>query len=114
MKYSDIFDHERPWYGARSLFFDKSNSIYEERIILIRATSKDEALSKAKTEAEEYANNAEVEYVGFSDVFQLFDESLKDGVEVFSTLRRGSLKAEDYVKRFIVTGDEVGLETQEV
>ena len=55
----ESLDNTEPWYAARLLFGNYHpstglRSFYEERIILIRASSFEEAISLAETEAREY------------------------------------------------------------
>lgn len=114
-QYNDIFKNKRPWYGAKSIFYDEENAVYEERIIVLRADSYDEALNKAKEEADEYADSLpQVKYVGYSEVFNLFDDEIADGSEVYSVMRKSALNAEQYLHTFINTGDEIGIEREEV
>ncbi|HVY26360.1 MAG TPA: DUF4288 domain-containing protein [Polyangiaceae bacterium] len=92
------------WYSVKSLYrmdvkaaADAAPrlSSSEERIILVRADSFDEALEKAQQEARKYADmrwlNArgeavETRYLEVLDAFMLFDEELADGSEVYSKM----------------------------
>lgn len=38
---------DQPWYAVRSLFHDEANELYEERTVLIKAATQDEALDLA-------------------------------------------------------------------
>lgn len=113
MKYSDISDHPRPWYGAKSIFFDENTSLYEERIIILKAVNYDEALDKAQSNAQHYANDVETTYSGYSEVFNLFDENPTDGSEVFSTMRSSKLSVKTYLDKFVATGHEIGIIREE-
>ncbi len=99
----------RPWYAVRCVFRRTGYNLYEERIILVKASSYEEALDKAEKEAEEYAEALEdFMYTGYAEAFHLFDEKLKDGTEVYSTMRESELESTDYIKRFLRTGKELG------
>lgn len=92
------------WYSVKSLYrmdvkaapdAEPRLSSCEERVILLRADSFDEALEKAQQEARKYANmrwlNArgeavETRYLEVLDAFMLFDEQLADGSEVYSKM----------------------------
>ncbi len=47
-------------------------------------------------------------------MFQLFDTDLQDGAELFSTMRESNLPPAAYLKRFVATGTEVGIDREEV
>lgn len=114
MKYSDLFNEKRPWFSAKSLFYDEDNNMYEERIILLNANTQDEALDKAKDEAIEYAKSLDnVQYAGYSEIFNLFDTNVVEGVELYSTMRKSELSASDYIEQFLDTGNEIGIQREE-
>src|SRR6185295_17315655 len=98
-----------PWYAAQCVFRHKDagrgpKQTYEERIILLRAISADEAIARAEKEAEGYcADLNECEYLGYVQVFHLFEEVLGDGTEVFSSMQRSDLPAKEYLSRHYPT-----------
>ena len=96
------------WFGVKTLFrtrargsprvidkdFDPDVESVEERIVLFRARSFDEAIARAEAEARGYAADAHrnpygqkvvTEYLGTCDAFWLF-EPPDSGVEVFSEM----------------------------
>ena len=86
------------WYSARCIFrhtgFQSVGGVacYEERISLFRAESFEEAIRKAGKEAWAYASEScQVEYLGYLDVYHLFEEVINDGTEVFSLMRTSEL-----------------------
>ncbi len=89
----------KKWFSAKCIFSWKDRETkkikgYEERIILLKSISFDEAIKKAESDAEkynDYISNTIVEYVGFIDVFELFDEKIKDFTEVYSIVRESNL-----------------------
>ena len=99
---------DEPWYSARCLFelLQPEGSIcprrvYEERIVLIRATSFDDALRQAEAEAREYAAGTDgVRYLEHVDVFHLFDDEIVSGTELYSLFRNGGPEPDDFVAQF--------------
>jgi hypothetical protein len=97
------------WYAVRSLFrfAGEPESAYEERITLWRAGSFDEAMERARTEAEEYADFVGATYLAdFGQAYHLADVPPRDGVEIFSLIRDSALAPTAYVDRFFTTGRE--------
>jgi hypothetical protein len=107
MHYTNILDHQQPWYSVRSLLYDRQNGLYEERTILVLATSTEDAIAQASKEAQDYAASVEMEYVGYSEAFHLFDPQIGAGTEVYSVMRHSNLSASEYIKRFLAREDEV-------
>lgn len=103
---------DEPWYSAMCIFLhtgikSSHGQVYEERAILVRAESFDEALSRAEVMAEEYAKDVEgCSYTGFVNVFHLFDENVGDGAEIYSLMRTSDLSTDEYLDRFYDTGTE--------
>lgn len=102
---------KRNWYGARTLYDsypDKQSEtkIYEERIVVLQATSFDEAIQRAEKEAKTYANEAQMKYLGFVNVYQIADESIENGSEVYSLMRESKLTPSKYIDTFYETGSE--------
>lgn len=101
-----------PWYGAKCIFLHKDlgqgrSRVYEERVVLIKAKNIDRAIERAEKEARKYANDMDgCSYVGFVDVFHLFDSKLKSGTEVYSLMRDSKLGKNKYLDRFYDTGKE--------
>jgi hypothetical protein len=96
------------WYGVKTLYrtqavgnpikidyrFDASVDLIEERVVLFRARSHDEAIRKAEAEASKYASNGSGRniygqvvrrrYLGVCDSFQMYDQP-QATIEVFSS-----------------------------
>jgi len=90
-----------PWYAIRSTFRigvkDDSN-IYEERIVVFRAESIEEAFSKAKKEAEQYEYESGFEWIGQLDSYHIFDpEEISEGREVWSEYQESELNADEFL-----------------
>ena len=103
---------DEPWYGAKCIFRHadlkgKDGHVYEERVVLVKAESDDEAMEHAQREAKEYAQGLEgCSYLGFVNVFHIYDKNLQDGTEVYSLMRDSKLGKKKYLKRFFNTGKE--------
>jgi uncharacterized protein DUF4288 len=95
------------WFGVKTVFrteahgkpnsldesYDAEATLVEERVVLIRARSFDEAISKAEAEAQTYASeeyrnpygqSVKQRYLWACDAFELFDQP-GAGVEVYSS-----------------------------
>jgi hypothetical protein len=103
---------DEPWYSVRCLIrlgqrSNASNSMYEERVTIWRATDFEDAIARAEREASEYANATDAEYVGLAQAFHLACGDVIDaGTEVFSLIRGSELEPEDYINRFFDTDAE--------
>jgi hypothetical protein len=103
----------KEWYGAKTVYQIESNTVqspqklYEERIIVLKAASFDDAICEAEREAGLYANDASgIRYLGYVNVFKLFGEEIQDKTEVFSLMRESELNSEEYIDRHLDTGTE--------
>ena len=107
------------WFGVRTLTrweatgktksvdenYDEDVTLIEERIVLIKARSFDEAIQKGEKEAKEdlseyenfYGQKVKQRYLEVCDAFELFDEPYKSGIEVFSSTEMISRKVKDSV-----------------
>jgi len=80
---------------------------YEERIVLLRATSEDDAMRVAEADAAEYAAGLEgCTYTGFVDLYRLIETHVGHRAEVFSLMRSTDLDVQEYLDRFFDTGAE--------
>ena len=106
------------WYSVKTFYRSKAEgrpqkpdrycdtdaTLVEERIVLIRAQSRREAIKKAEKEANEYASrinylnpynqNVKTRYLGFFDLFEI-EGNLLDKEEIFLTSRIMSKKISD-------------------
>ncbi|MEQ0558847.1 hypothetical protein ABJI51_07180 [Amycolatopsis sp. NEAU-NG30] len=96
------------WYAVRCVFrwAGSAGQPYEERITLWRAAGLDNAIALAEAEAQEYAENTGVTYLGLAQAYAIGEKELTPGSEVFSLLRESELPPEKYLDRFFDTGDE--------
>ena len=105
--------NQSSWYGAKCIFEHKglaqadNKTIYEERIVLIRAVGFDDAIRLGEAEAESYAAETDgVRYVGFINVFQIFDHEMKEGAEVYSIMRESGLPVREFLDHYYDDGTE--------
>lgn len=107
------------WFGVKTLTrweaigrpkfidenFDSDATLIEERIVLIKARSFDEAIRKGEKEAKRnlsryrnfYGQEVKQRYLEVCDAFELFDKPNENGVEVFSLIETVSKKIKDSV-----------------
>ncbi len=103
---------KKSWYSVRCIFRQKriengkKFNLYEERITIWKAISFEEAVKLAENEAKEYASDPDWEYLESAQVYQLFDEKLKSGAEVFSLMRQHKYTPSKYIDKFFDTGKE--------
>ena len=79
--------------------------MYEERVILIRASTVEDAMRKGETEAKGYAREG-IEYLGFMDLYHLATDGVGDLSEVYSLMRSSNLSPTEYLDHFYDTGTE--------
>jgi hypothetical protein len=102
-----------PWYAAKTVYKKwyvldgVAQTCFEERVVLFRAASFKDAIAKAEAEAKRYAASSERSvYLGFMDIYWLFEETVGDTTEVFSLMRDSDLSEEEYLARYYGDGDE--------
>jgi len=108
---TNLLPNPEPWYGVRIVYrlTGVSEPAYEERIVIVRAESFDDAIARAEKLSRENYESDSVVSTGYAVGFHIFDEagdSLGDGVEVFSLIRKSPLTTPEYLDRFHDTGNE--------
>jgi len=97
------------WYAVRCVFdvgdAEATSRTYEERATVWQAANEDEAMALAETEAQEYASNLDVTYLGLGQLYVLADD-LGHGAEVFSLMRDSDLPPGEYLSTHFATGRE--------
>lgn len=99
------------WFAVRCVFEWPSEArgsrTYEERLTLWRTRSLDDAISRAESEAAQYAQDADPALVAldFAQAYALAEEPF-EGREVFSLLRDSDLDGPTYLDRHFDTGRE--------
>ena len=101
------------WYAAKTIYKTptvedgRPTTVFEERVVLFRATDFDDTIAKAEAEAAEYCRTISgTEYLGFVDVYHVGDEAIGHGTEVYSLMRHSSLSDKDYLDHFYDDGKE--------
>ncbi|WP_066262527.1 DUF4288 domain-containing protein [Hydrogenophaga flava] len=100
---------EREWYAVKGLFrwyfkSDGSTDSVEERVLLFLASSFDEALAMAESEAQVYCAddpkaNFSIESMGWWDAYRV-EEEPNSGVEVYSRLSKTNLSVDAFIRRY--------------
>ena len=99
-------------YSVRCIFLWKRRPdqhldyLYEERVTIWQADGIDHAIALAEQEANSYATDGDVQFLGVSQGFALFERLAASGIEVFSLLRESALPPREYVHDFFDTGHE--------
>jgi hypothetical protein len=96
------------WFGVRCLFRHgegPDGATYEERVTVWTATGFDDSVRLAETEAVDYADSLDSEYLGLAQAFRL-DREPGNGAEVFSLMRVSPLGVRAYLDTHFATGGE--------
>lgn len=97
------------WYGVRTvnrwLNTATEKETYEERVTIWEAVSLEEALAFGAAEASAYAEDSEIEDLGFAQAFWMSAIPMQ-GSEVFSLLRDSDFQPDDYLTTYFDTGLE--------
>ena len=107
---------ERQWFGVKCLFehrgleAEPGRRVYEERIIVVLASSFDEAVVRAEAEAATYISGLG-EYLGFCDAYGTGSATLGDGAEVYSLMREVTLDRREFIGRYHDDGTEKSRKT---
>ena len=98
------------WFSVKGIFRwffkeDGKTALFEERIIIVKADSFDEALDKAEIEAVKYCEedpkaNYQIESLKKFYAYEILEEELSEGIEVFSNRREIALDSGSYLERF--------------
>jgi hypothetical protein len=81
--------------------------VYEERVVVLLATNREEAIAKAEAEADRYAARwADAKYLGYVVVYDMTEPGIQDGTEVFSLMRQTDLSSQAFLDRYHDTESE--------
>jgi hypothetical protein len=95
------------WFGAKCIFHFDELDTFEERIIILRASSLDNAIELAEQEACAYESKDDrCSYTGFVNVYKMYDEELKEGAEVYSIMRKSKLSDDEFLDKYYDDGSE--------
>jgi hypothetical protein len=92
----------QPLHGLlRVVSLHRTTAVYEERVVVFLAEDFGNALAKAEVEAARYAAQFEdVEDLGYFTVYDMTEESIRDGTEVFSLMRDSQMPPQDFLDRY--------------
>lgn len=106
---------EQQWYSVRSVFKLPESSdgkrprLFEERVVIFRASSPEEALEKGRAEAKQYStSDTQPRMLAHIVVFCIWEEELDEGEEVWSCLRQLEIPDEEFLDR-VYEGEQLGL-----
>lgn len=101
------------WFGAKTIYqiisntVRNSNNLFEERVIILKARSIDQAISKAEKEASLYASDGSgIRYLGYINVFKISDEEIQDKTEVFSLMREAGWNPRSTLIPILIPGQK--------
>ncbi len=84
-------------------------TLFEERVVVFRAASPEEALGKGRDEAKRYSEGEnQPRMLAHIVAFSLWEEELSEGDEVWSCLRQLDVTDEEFLDR-VYEGEKIGL-----
>lgn len=106
---------EQQWYSVRSVFRSdriedgKPVRTFEERVVVFRAASSEEALAKGRAEAQRYAEReTHPTLLDYIVAFGTWEEELREGEEVWCCLRETDISDEEFLHR-VYENERLGL-----
>ncbi len=100
------------WHSVRCIFrhpkLEKSKEefLYEERILLWKASDLKQAVEMAENEAHQYKESKECIYIGLAQGYHTYIDKPESGSEIFSLMRDDDSPPEEYIDLFFDTGGE--------
>lgn len=101
------------WYSVKIIFRHehlsdtKNTKVYEERLIVLRAHSLEEAINAGEKEGKRYSKlMGDVKYLGYVAAYRLCVETIEEGTEVYSLMRRSKLSKRQFIDRYYDDGTE--------
>lgn len=106
--------NREPWYAVKCIFlhndlkYRNGKNNFEERILLVKAISFEDAIEKAEKEALEYCEDLnDVEYLNFCNAYHIAESKIMDLTEIYSLITTSNLDKNEYIKRYYDTGGEL-------
>jgi hypothetical protein len=99
---SIIFGPQRNLYVVRMITLNREGvvgGVYNEQLTMWIADSPEQACDLARSQTADYCRDVHEELLDYQEVWQMFDY-LRQGGEVFTSLRESSLDPDDYVSRY--------------
>ncbi|MFE5947126.1 hypothetical protein [Streptomyces sp. NPDC056480] len=94
----------KAWYGVRTFYrwLTWEDRPYEERVVLFRARSLDDAIALAERESAAYARESDFEVLDMVQAYRISDddEQVGAGTEVFSQLHAVDLREDEFLDRY--------------
>ena len=101
---------EQHWYGVKCLIEKIGLSevpdahVYEERVVIFRASDFDDAMEQAEREASEYAQQSGGHYIGYCNAFKIDSAKIENGTEVYSVMREVTASPSEFITRYYDDG----------
>lgn len=106
---------EREWYSVKCIFEHDGlakgaeETVYEERVVILRAADFDDAIEQGEAEARDYAESigdGSICYVGFISAYRTGERRVANRMEVYSLMRQTNLSREEFVTHYYDDGNE--------
>ena len=103
---------EAEWYGIKCLVEHSGLSgepgllVYEERIVIFRASGFDQAIERAEREVADYAQRNGARYIGYCNAYKIDAPAIEDGTEVYSLMREVPLSPGEFITRYYDDGTD--------
>lgn len=103
---------KKKWFTAKGIFLHEPwaknmKQWYEERIVLLKAKKKKEALKLANKEAKKYIKNLDgAQFIEITEVWSILDEEIGNKSEIFSSKSISLLEPNEYLEKFYPTTPE--------
>jgi hypothetical protein len=99
------------WFGVKTILIhlhesDSTLRVYEESVLLVKADNFDDAIASAERIVRKNCSVLSCEDSGFYNAFEITDDKLSNGVEVYSIMRESKIEIDKYLDKFYDTGFE--------
>ena len=107
--------NNREWHSVKCIFehndlaHEAEATVYEERVVILRAIDLDDAITQGEAEAQEYVadiGNDSISYTGFISAYRTGESELRDKMEVYSLMRETTLSRKEFLTRYYDDGTE--------
>ncbi len=105
-EYQELRRTKREWYSVKCIFEHPlfaqgaEATVYEERVVILRANDFDDAIRQGEVEAQQYVEGlgGDARYAGFINAYRTGEKELADKMEVYSLMRGTTLPREAFLE----------------